>query len=257
MEMPAKGVYLVDKGDFDEAFESPGLFHNWAGSISLGSSAFIGTQNSTDLSGEVNLERIVPGVPWRTRSNRTSIDFTTSYSWSRNRHAGSENEKVKTFLYSASAEHDRYLNEHAFAFAQMIYTHNLAQDLELQQSYLGGIGVVAAKGPRYEFDLKGSLGYIQRGYYTSSFNVDVLGSTFGEELDYRGRRARFREELSGTPAWNGASKWGAGGKTVLSVPFTDALSVELTAIDFYLHGAPLGYKRNSFQVSFGLSYTLP
>jgi hypothetical protein len=203
----------------------------------------------------VDLERAVPAMDWMSNTSRTAVSFSNSYGWSRNRFPGRENEKVKTFVYQAAAEHDRYLAPRIFGFAQAIYTHNLAQNLELQQSYMGGLGVAIIKRPHHNFQWKGSLGYIQRGYYISALNVDVIGSTFGESYEYQYKRARLYEEISGTPAWNNSNRWAAASKASLRLPITESLGFEVSSMDSYLHGAPSGYKKNSFQLWFGISYS--
>ena len=152
--------HVVDEESFRRAFESPGFFGGWGGSVSVGASLILATQNNTTFDGDVTLEREVPGLDWRNPSNRTTIDLSTSYSWSHSTLAANPS-KVKTFVYQVGAERDQYLAPRLFGFAQMIYNHNYSQNLNLQQTYLGGLGWTAWKTPTQELDLKGSLGYIQ------------------------------------------------------------------------------------------------
>jgi hypothetical protein len=125
----AESAYIVDKDEFDSAFESPDFFGNWTGSITMGTSFVVATQDSENLTGELNLVRTVPNVAWRGPSNRTLIDFTTSYSWSQNTFVSSSQPGVKTFLYQGSAERDQYFSARLFGFATAIYNHNLSQNL--------------------------------------------------------------------------------------------------------------------------------
>jgi len=172
-------------------------------------------------------------------------------------HLAGHLDKVKTFIYQAGAERDQYFNARLFGFAQLIYNHNYSQNLELQQSYMGGLGFALRKRPQDELDLKASLGYIDRAYYISSFNKTLIGSTFGEEYHYRRKHVSFHEELSATPAWNNSKAWALTGNAGVSIPVSDNLSVEVSSMDSFLHAAPSGYKRNSFQLSMGISYDLP
>ena len=139
----------------------------------------------------------------------------------------------------------------------MIYNHNISQNLELQQTYQGGIGFVVLKNDKSEFDLKASAGYIKRAYYISSFNRSLFGSTFSEGYQYKRKHVQFHEELSAIPAWNIPKAWAAAGNAGLSFPFSDSFSVEVNSLDSFLYGAPSGYRKNSFQLSMGLSYSLP
>jgi hypothetical protein len=208
------------------------------------------------VTGDLNLVRTVPDVEWLGPSDRTVIDFSTSYSWNRNTFVTNQ-AKVKTFLYQADAERDQYLNPRLFAFAQMVYNHNISQNLELQQTYQGGLGFVLLKKARSEFDFKASLGYIKRAYYISSFNRSLIGSTFAEDYQYKWKHAQFHEEIPPIPAWNIPKAWAAAGNAGLTLPFSDRFSVDIDSLDAFLYGAPTGYRKNSFQLSLGLSYDLP
>jgi hypothetical protein len=217
----------------------------------------VATQNNTSVDGEVTHERVVPGLDWRNPSNRTTIDLSTSYSRSYST-LPTNPSKVKTYVYQATAERDQYLAPRLFGFGQMIYTHNYSQNLSLAQNYLGGLGWAIWKTPTQELDLKGSLGYIQRLYYMSAFNKKLFASTFGES--YRNKRrhgVEFHEELSYIPAWNNSQAYAAAGNAGLTVPISGSFSLDFDAMDSYLHGVPIAYKKNSFQFTVDLSYTLP
>jgi hypothetical protein len=249
--------HVVDEKSFQRAFESPGFFGGWGGSISAGTSLLVATQNNTSVDGEVTLERVVPGLDWRNPANRTTIDLSTSYSRSYST-LPTNPSKVKTYVYQATAERDQYLAPRLFGFGQMIYTHNYSQNLSLAQNYLGGLGLTIWKTPTQELDLKGSLGYIQRLYYMSAFNKKLFASTFGES--YRNKRrhgVEFHEELSYIPAWNNSQAYAAAGNAGLTVPISGSFSLDFDAMDSYLHGVPIAYKKNSFQFTVDLSYTLP
>lgn len=264
---PAKGAkttvpvasigYLVDDDTFQDSLQSPGFLGAWEGSLSLGSSLMVATQYNTSFSGEISLSRVVPGVGWRGPSNRTSIDFSTSYSWSHSTLA-TNMAKIKTYVYQGEAERDQYLSPVLFAYAQAIYNHNYSQNLDLQQTYQGGLGWSVLTTPKQDLDLKASAGYVDRTYYTTSFNKKLIASTFGES--YRTSRkhgVKFHEEMSFVPAWNNSRAWAAAGSAGLSVPVSGNFSVDFNSMDSFLHAAPTGYKKNSFQLAIGLSYTLP
>lgn len=249
--------HVVDEESFQRAFESPGIFGGWGGSISVGTSLILATQNNTTFDGDLSLERVVPGLDWRNPSNRTTIDFSTSYSWSHSTLASNPS-KVKTFIYRADAERDQYLAPRWFGFAQMIYDHNYSQNLNLAQTYVGGLGWTVLNTPTQELDLKGSLGYIQRLYYMSSFNKSLIASTFSET--YRNKRThgvQFHQELSFIPAWNNSQAYAAAGNAGLTVPISGSFSIDFDSMDSFLHGVPPAYKKNSFQFTVDLTYMLP
>jgi hypothetical protein len=253
----ADSGHVVDEKSFQRAFKSPGLFGGWGGSISAGTSLIVATQNSTTVDGDLTLERVVPGLDWRSPSNRTAIDLSAEYSRSHST-LPTNPSKVKTFVYQADAERDQYLVPRLFGFGQMIYNHDYSQNLSLAQGYLGGLGWTIWKTPTQELDLKGSVGYVQRIYYTSAFNKRLIASTFGES--YRSKRrhgVQFHEYLSFIPAWNNSEAYAAAGNAGLTIPISGTFSLDLDSRDSYLHGVPTGYKKNSFQFTVDLSYTLP
>ena len=251
----ADSAYVLDEKSFRQAFESPGVLGAWSGSISLGGSLTAATRSNSTFAGELTLEREVPGLDWRSPSNRTALDFSTSYSWSRSTIAGT---KIKTFVYRADGERDQYLAPRLFAFGHLIYNHDLSQNLSLAQNYLGGLGWAIWKTRTQELDLKGSLGYIQRLYYISDFNKNLVASAFGES--YRNKRKEgleFHEELAFIPAWNDSKAYAAAGNAGLSVPLSGNFSLGVDSMDSFLNGVPLNYKKNSFQLSLNLTYTIP
>jgi len=200
---------------------------------------------------------VIPGLDWRNPSNRTAIDLSTSYSRSHST-LPTNLSTVKTFIYQATAEREQYLAPRLFGFGRVIYNHDYSQNLSLAQAYLGGLGWTIWKTPTQELDLKGSLGYAERIYYHSSFNKRLIASTFGES--YRNKRrhgVQFHEYLAFIPAWNDSEAYAAAGTAGLTVPMSGSFSLDLNLMDSYLHGVPTGYKKNSFQFSVDLTYTLP
>jgi hypothetical protein len=103
--------------------------------------------------------------------------------------------------------------------------------------------------------LKASAGYIQRGYYNAAFNKSLASSSFSEQYRYKRKHVQFQEELFGEPAWNNSKAWAAGGNATLTFPVSDTLSVEISSTDMLLNGVPSGYRRNSFQLSMGITYS--
>jgi hypothetical protein len=247
---------VVDKAAFDRTFKSPGILGGWTADVTLGASLVDATQNLNSLTSDINLVREVPTVEWRTPSNRTSLNMSASYSWSKSLRAAEP--RVKTTIYEGTAERDQFIIPRLYAFAQVALDHNYSQNLELAQSYMGGLGWVVFRAPHQRFDLKASGGYIQRGYYNSLFNKNLSGSIFAENYRYKVEDGiEFHEELSFIPAWSDSNAYAAAGKAGISLPISDSFSVDVSARDSYLNGVPLTYRKNSFQFTTGLTYEIP
>jgi hypothetical protein len=142
-------------------------------------------KSSFGFPNELSLERVVPGLDWRSPSARTTIDFSNSYSWSHST-LPTKTSKVKTFVYQAAAERDQYLAPRLLGFGQMIYNHDISQNLNLAQSYLDSLGGTIGKKPTRELDLKGSLDFdaidsflhgVPTGYKKTSFQFRVTSAT--------------------------------------------------------------------------------
>jgi len=66
----------------------------------------------------------------------------------------------------------------------------------------------------------------------------------------------FIEQLAITPAWNNTSAYSATGSAGIMMPLYKRLSFSLNTIDTFLNNPPPGFKKNSFQLTTGLTYTL-
>ena len=66
----------------------------------------------------------------------------------------------------------------------------------------------------------------------------------------------FIEQLAITPAWNNTSAYSATGSAGITMPLYKRLSFSLNTIDTFLNNPPPGFKKNSFQLTTGLTYTL-
>ena len=164
---------------------------------------------------------------------------------------------MKTSIYHLDGERDEYFTARVYGFGQLAYDHNFSQGLDLQQAYGGGIGWTVIKSDNQTLDLKASMSYVRQQFQESAQNQNLIGSTFGE------RYARtlfhgvlFNEQLTVTPAWNNTHAYSAAGTAGLTLPVYKRLSLSLGTVDTFLNDPPPGFKKNSFQFTMGLSYTL-
>jgi hypothetical protein len=248
-------AYVVDESTFHNAIErSPGFLHAWTGAIAAGVDLVEATQKSNTFSGSVGLVRITPTVSWLDPRDRTSIDFNFAYG--KLTQPGSP--QIKTDIYHAGAERDEYFSPRLFGFGQAAFDHNFSQGLDLQQTYGGGVGLTAIKNANEELDLKASMDYIRQQFIVSALNQNLIGSNFAEI--YRRqlpRKILFTEGLTVTPAWNNLDAYSAIANAGVALPVYKRFSLSMNAIDNFLNNPPPGFKKNSFQFTTGLSYTLP
>lgn len=129
-----------------------------------------------------------------TPSNRTLFDFSAAYGTVDQ--PGSP--ELKTAIYHADAEQDRYFSPRLFGFGQAAFDHNYSQGLDLQQMYGGGLGWIAYKTGAAELDLKAAFSYIHQSFDASSSNQSLVGSTFAEIYTHRFQHGiLLNEQISG------------------------------------------------------------
>jgi hypothetical protein len=250
----ANAAYVIDEATFQKAvMHNPGIFEGWKGAVTAGASLVEATQTSQTFTGAASFIRAVPTEIWMDARNRTTLDFSASYG----KLTQPKTPDLKTAIYHAGGERDEYFAPRFYAFGQVAYDHNFSQGLDLQQAYGAGVGWTALKNARRTLDLKSSFSYLDQHFQESSFNQNLFGSTFAERYDDKFFHGMvFTEQLAITPAWNNTSAYSAWGSAGIAMPVYKRLSFSLSAIDTFLNNPPPGFKKNSFQLTMGLSYML-
>ncbi|WP_164981475.1 DUF481 domain-containing protein [Silvibacterium dinghuense] len=262
-EIPQANVqYMVDAAAYDKEVHShPGWGQGWNGTLSAGLADVEATQNSRTFTGAANFIRTVPTVSWLDPRYRTMADFAAAY--------GSLSQPgtvtTKTNIIHAGAEQDWFLSSRLYALADVSFDHNYSQGLSLQQIYGGGLGFVAYKSPREELDLKGDIHYERQNFgYTPGVvpevktpDKDLIGADAGDAYMVKlVHGIVLNQGLTVTPAFNTPSAWSALATAGLAFPVYKRLGFNLSALDDFLNDPAYGSKKNSFQFSAGITYTL-
>ena len=246
---------IVDQADFDNAVNTrPNFFQDWKGNATFGVSLVEATQTSQSYTSTINLNRTLPLENWLEPANRTLLNFTSSY--------GSVSQPgtatVKTSIFHAAAERDQYFAPTLYVMADAGMDHDYSQGLNLQQTYGGGIGWTAIKLANEELDFKGELDYLDQQFQTASQNKKLLGSIFTEELIKKFKHnITFQEILTLNPALTDFRASSATGNVSLTIPVLKRIGVTMSSTDTFLNDPSIGYRKNSFQFTTGLTYTLP
>lgn len=98
---------------------------------------------------------------------------------------------------------------------------------------------------------------MRQSFTLASANQNLVGSTFEEDFQ-RGlwRGTKFTEQLIVMPAWNNLNAITASGNAALTMPVYKRMNFTLGTIENYLHDPPTGFRKNSFQATMGLTYSL-
>ena len=113
-------------------------FEHSNGAVTAGATLVRATQNGTTLTAAATLVRLAPGVPYLPAHSRSTIDISESYGKLTTpiipqTVPPSPPSSVKTNIFHADAEYDRYFSPRLYALADLAFDHNFAQGLQLQQ----------------------------------------------------------------------------------------------------------------------------
>ncbi len=247
--------YVIDQETFQNAVvHEPTFTENWNGSITGGGTLVQATQSSRAFNSEIHLIRAVPLEGWLDTRNRTTANLSATYGTLRQ--PGTPN--VKTEVYHLDGEQDRYFSPRLYVFGQLALDHNFSQGLDLQQNYGLGIGWTVIKNASNLFDLKASATYIRQQFQTGATNdQNLIGSTFSESYYHKFKRGMiFQEQTSLTVGWNNLDTYSGTGTVSFTVPIYKRFSLSFGSLDSFLNDPPPGFKKNSFQVTTGFTYTL-
>lgn len=246
---------VVDVATFNKDVKgSPSFLKDWHGTATLAASFVEATQNSRTIADSIALVRIVPGEDWLTRRDRTTFDFSSSYGVVMQPNTPT----LKTSIFHAEAERDEYVSRSIFGFGQGLFDHNYSQGLDLQQTYVGGIGWSVYKRPNDSLDLKGGMSYIRQQFTGATASKNLASSVFDERYLRRFfHGTTFTQELSVSPSWTESRAISALGTAMLALPVYKRFSFSTGVTDTFLNDPPPGFKKNSVQYTTGLTYVLP
>ena len=244
---------VVPEPTFERALHHQGIFEGWLGLATLGIGLTESTQQSTTITSSFAVQRSSPSEDWLRLRNKTLISFNQVY--------GNVSQKgspsIKTEIYRGSLERDYYLHPRLFAYGSALFEHNFSQGLDLLQSYGGGLGYSVLKSERSQLDLTAGVAFLEQQFSTPGYNKKIFGSRFGET--YRATFAHgiiFAEEAGVRPAWNHPEALFAGGTASLTLPVYRRLGVNAAVLDGFINDPPPGFRKNTFQLTIGASYTI-
>lgn len=247
---------IVDQAGFQNALShQPGFFEAWKGAVTVGAAVVNATQNSESFTGALNLVRAIPTENWLEPRNRTSLNLNAAYGEVTQPGTPS----IKTAIFHGDAERDEYFSPRLYAFGQGAFDHNFSQGLDLQQTYSGGIGWTMIQHANETLDLKGSVSYIQQQFSGAGApTLDLIGSVFAEAFNRKFRHGLVLDQrLTLVPAWNNTSAYSAAFNAIITMPVYKRLNGSAGFIDSYLNNPPPAFRKNSVQVTLGITYAIP
>jgi hypothetical protein len=230
------------------------FYKDWTGTVTGGMSIIQGTQESQTFTGAVSLVRAIPVETDFPPRNRTTFDF----SGSQGHLTQPGTPSIRTNILHADAERDQYFtNSRVYAFGALAFDHNYAQGLTLAQNYGGGIGWTMIRTPDQTLDIKGSAEYIRQQFQVAEADHNLIGTNVSQAYlrKFKGG-VSFTEQLTVTPAWNVLRAWMGTGSAAINFPVYKQVTFTLSVLDTFLNDPPPGFRKNSFQATTGLTYTV-
>jgi hypothetical protein len=263
-EIPVKNAqYMIDEDTYGkEVRRNPGFGYGWTGAMTAGATLIQATQNSRSFTGAATLVRTIPTVTWLDPRTRTTLDFNGAY--------GSITQPgtvgTKTNIIQGDAEHDWYFSPRFYFLADAAWDHDYSQGLSLQQSYGGGMGYTVIKSPKQQLDVKFDIHYEKQQYFITPGIVppppltpskNLVGADFGDTYKLKLPHGLvFNQTAVITPSFNITNAYSALATAGLLFPTYKRLGFTVGTLDNYLNDPAAGSKKNSFQFTAGITYTL-
>lgn len=268
--IPTKdAAYVVNGDDFQKAIaHEPGFTHGWVGAITLGATLVESTQTSETLTGAIGLVRTQPSVDWLQPRNKTIFDATATYGLVTQPFiAGVQDaSSAKTNILHGDIERDQYLTPRFYYLFDASADHNIGSGLQVQQIYGAGAGYSVIRQTLQTLDVKGDIHYQKQDFYPSADfpsgqTLNLVGASIGElYMRKLPKGLVFNEAGTVLPAFNTP----AGQPSALSAqilaglvfPVYKNFAFSLGSQDNFVNNPPFGYKKNTFQFTAGVTYTL-
>jgi hypothetical protein len=252
----ADAAHVIESSEFEQqVMHSPGWGEDWAGAIHAGAALVEATQQSRSFNGGFAFVRAVPIEAWLDPRNRTSVDFNFASGVVKQPGAP----EIKTDIIHGGLERDQYFStRRMYLFAQASFDHNYSQGLDLGAQLGGGLGWTVVKSAANVLDAKASLTYLHQSFSGSTgLDQSLAASNFAEAFTHKfSHGVVLAETASATPTWNIMDDWLANASVTLTVPAYKRLNFALGLIDSYLNNPPPSFRKNSFQMTIGLTYSL-
>jgi len=263
-DIPVKNAqYVIDQATYTHELRSnPSFFSGWTGGLTAGANLVEATQNSRGFTGSAALVRAIPSVDWLDPRNRTLVDFTGAYG--EVTQPGSPT--LKSNILHGDLEQDWYVSPRFYFLVDAAWDHNFSQGLSIQQLYGAGAGYTFIKDPKQELDLKFDIHFERQQYFITpnitpipplTPSKNLVGADFGDSYTLKlPHELVFTQTAVITPAFNNTNAYSAVATAGLLFPVYKRLGFSVGTLDNFLNDPAAGSKKNSFQFTAGVTYTL-
>ena len=253
--------FIIDGASFRrELHGEHDLLYGWTGTATVGAGLVNGTNSSQTYTGAVAFVRTIPAIPYVPLFSKYMLNLSGSYGLLTQPQIISgatviqEASSAKTDILHGDTEYDRYVTPRVFALANASADHNFGSGLQLQQSFGLGFGWTIVKTPKQQLDLKADMHYEQQQFYNGTVSglgtpdENLVGADLSETWTRTfPRNIRFSEYVTLTPAFNVVRAYSGVANATLLFPIYKRFNFS------YLGDPPVGYQRNTFQLTSGIT----
>ncbi len=146
------------------------------------------------------------------------------------------------------------------------FDHNYSQGMDLQQLYGAGLGYTVIKSPKQELDVKFDIHYEKQKYFVTPGIVppppltpskNLVGADFGDTYMLKLPHGLvFNQGAVITPAFNQTNAYSVVATAGLLFPVYKRIGFSVATLDDFLNDPAIGSKKNSFQFTAGVTWTL-
>ena len=185
--------------------------------------------------------------------SRTILTFSSAYG----ELSQPDTPTLKTSIFQARGERDRYISPRLYLFAGAQFDHDYSQGLDLQQTYGGGLGWSTIKSDNEQLDLRAALAYESQRFFLSSQDQHLVSSVFSEAYSRKfPNKITLHQDFSITPSWSNSSALSTTGDLLLTIPIIKRISFTVGTADTFLNNPSPGFRKNSFQFTSGITYSV-
>ncbi|MDE1177367.1 MAG: DUF481 domain-containing protein [Edaphobacter sp.] len=270
-EFPVKDIsFMLEEAAYTrELHNQSDFFYGWNGTVTLGAALVSATNSSQTYTGGVGLVRAIPTIAGLPAGSKTILNLSGTYGLAKAPEIISggtvyQTESVtKTNILHGDLEYDKFFSPMVFGLVNGRADHNFGSGLELQHAYGAGIGWAILRTPQNDLSFRTSLQYEQQLFYngitsglgTPSENLvsASIGETWSRVFPHN---IKFNESVSLNPTFNVIQAYSGVASAGFVFPLYKRLNFSVMNTDNYLGNPPEGFRRNSFQFTTGVTYTL-
>jgi|SRR5690348_1531881 len=225
------------------------LWQDWTGGGALGYALQQSSQNSRSLSISFASKREEPRLEGLPPRLRTTFGFNLAYAT-----VTQSGVTTRANTLTSVLRQDFFIGGDArnYLFAQGQWDHVAAQQLNLRQSYGGGIGRDVIRHPAFTFSIQGGASYVRTGFETGELRNEMEGIA-GEKIVWTAlKHLNFNHEFDFYPSLTSGGDYRFNTLTALDAPISKHLSFNIGVNDQFLSRPVPGTQRNVLILSTGL-----